>query len=111
MDLHEDRNARRRDGRPKKVARDKSKGSVTHVAGPRCQGSCHADLPSRLLRPSRGRCGCLNGLTVALEIGGDDRLRSPVGEPQTVVVPARRLAERENGHRHLCQARGCGACE
>src|SRR4051812_16194124 len=40
-------------------------------------------------------------LALALEIDGDDLSRAPVGKPETVVVPTRRLAERDAGHQGL----------
>ncbi len=39
-----------------------------------------------------------HGLTVAVKVDGDDLLRSPVSEPETALVPARRLAERDPAH-------------
>src|SRR5688572_25043315 len=38
---------------------------------------------------------------VALEIGGYDLLGAPVGEPETAIVPAWRLAELDAGHQGL----------
>jgi hypothetical protein len=37
-------------------------------------------------------------LALTLEIDGDDLLRSPVREPETLIVPAWRLAEGDAGH-------------
>src|SRR5215203_2233398 len=38
---------------------------------------------------------------LALEIDGNDLLRAPVREPETLIVPARRLAERDAGQQGL----------
>ena len=40
-------------------------------------------------------------VALALEIDGNDLLRAPVAEPETVIVPPWRLAERETGHQGL----------
>src|SRR5262249_12281633 len=40
-------------------------------------------------------------LVVALHIDRDDLRRAPVGEPQTALVPARLLAERDPLHEHV----------
>lgn len=54
---------------------------------------------------SGSRAGSWSGrghhLAAALEVDSDDLLRAPVREPETVLVPSRRLADREAGQQGL----------
>jgi len=64
----------------------------------------HASIRQEVHAQGNGRLAD-HDLVLAIQINGDDLVRDPVGNPESTLAPARRLAKHEAGHQDFHVAR------